>query len=42
MKNYITKLTAYEIGMLLEKKKIDPISLLEMFLENYKLLKLKW
>ena len=37
MKNDITKLTAYEIGVLLEKKKIDPISLLELFLENYNL-----
>ena len=35
MKNDITKLTAYEIGILLEKRKIDPISLLESFLENY-------
>ena len=37
MKNDITKLTAYEIGILLEKRKIDPISLLELFLENYNL-----
>ena len=37
MKNDITKLTAYEIGILLEKRKIDPISLLEIFLENYNL-----
>ena len=37
MKNDITKLTAYEIGILLEKRKIDPISLLESFLENYNL-----
>ena len=37
MKNDITKLTAYEIGLLLEKRKIDPISLLEIFLENYNL-----
>ena len=37
MKNDITKLTAHEIGVLLEKKKIDPISLLESFLENYNL-----
>jgi aspartyl-tRNA(Asn)/glutamyl-tRNA(Gln) amidotransferase subunit A len=37
MKNDITKLTAYEIGVLLEKRKIDPISLLELFLENYNL-----
>ena len=37
MKNDITKLTAFEIGILLEKKKIDPIILLELFLENYKL-----
>ena len=36
MKNDITKLTAYEIGVLLEKRKIDPISLIEIFLENYK------
>ena len=35
MKNDITKLTAYEIGTLLGNNKIDPISLLEMFLENY-------
>ena len=35
MKNDITKLTAYEIGILLNKKKIDPISLLELFIENY-------
>ena len=35
MKNDITKLTAYEIGILLEKRKIDPISLLELFLDNY-------
>ena len=39
MKNDITKLTAYEIGILLEKRKIDPISLLELFLENYNLAK---
>ena len=37
MKNDITKLTAYEIGMLLEKRRIDPISLLELFLQNYNL-----
>ena len=37
MKKNITKLTAYEIGIQLEKKKIDPISLLELFLENYNL-----
>tara|TARA_E500000178_G_C17022103_1_gene756142 strand:- start:908 stop:2260 length:1353 start_codon:yes stop_codon:yes gene_type:complete len=37
MKNDITKLTAYEIGTLLSKKKIDPIILLELFMENYKL-----
>ncbi len=37
MKNDITKLTAYEIGVLLEKRKIDPIILLESFLENYNL-----
>ena len=37
MKNDITKLTAYELGILLEKRKIDPISLLELFLENYNL-----
>ena len=37
MKNDITKLTAYEIGILLEKRKIDPINLLEIFLENYNL-----
>ena len=35
MKNDITKLTAYELGILLDKKKIDPISLLELFLKNY-------
>ena len=35
MKNDITKLTAYEIGILLNKNKIDPISLLELFIENY-------
>ena len=37
MKNDIIKLTAYEIGILLEKRKIDPLSLLEIFLENYNL-----
>ena len=37
MKNDITKLTAYEIAILLEKRKIDPVSLLELFLENYNL-----
>ena len=36
MKNDITKLTAYEIGMLLNSKKIDPVALLELFLTNYK------
>ncbi len=36
MKNDITKLTAYEIGILLDKNKIDPIILLELFLKNYK------
>lgn len=35
MKNYITKLTAYEIGTLLSEKKIDPVNLLELFIENY-------
>ena len=35
MKNDITKLTAYEIGVMLSKKKIDPVSLLELFLKNY-------
>ena len=35
MKNYITKLTAHEIGILLRKKKIDPVNLLELFIENY-------
>ncbi len=35
MKNYITKLTAYQIGTLLSKKKIDPVNLLELFIENY-------
>ena len=36
MKNDITKLTGYELGLLLDKNKIDPIVLLELFLENYK------
>ena len=35
MKNDITKLTAFEIGTLLDKNKIDPIGLLELFLENF-------
>ncbi len=35
MKNDITKLTAYEIGVMLSKNKIDPINLLELFLKNY-------
>ena len=35
MKNYITKLTAYELGVLLSEKKIDPVHLLELFIENY-------
>ncbi|MAH88794.1 MAG: hypothetical protein CMJ06_01920 [Pelagibacterales bacterium] len=36
MKNYITKLSAHEIGTLLSEKKIDPVNLLELFIENYK------
>ena len=35
MKNYITKLSAYELGTLLSEKKIDPVNLLELFIENY-------
>ena len=35
MKNDITKLTAYELGILINKKEIDPISLVELFIENY-------
>ncbi len=37
MKNDITKLTAYEIGILLDQKKIDPIILIEQFIQNYNL-----
>ena len=35
MKNDITKLTAYELGILINNKEIDPISLTELFIENY-------
>ena len=35
-KNDITKLSAYEIGELLNKKKTDPVELVELFFENYK------
>ena len=35
MENKITKLYAYEISDLLERKKIDPVVLLEQFIENY-------
>ena len=35
MKNDITKLSAYEIGLLLMEKKVDPINLVELFFENY-------
>ena len=39
MKNDITKLTAHELGILINKKKIDPISLVELFIENYNIAK---
>lgn len=35
MKNDITKLSAYEIGLLLMEKIVDPINLVELFFENY-------
>ncbi|MDA9558995.1 amidase [Alphaproteobacteria bacterium] len=35
MENNITHLYAYQISELLEKKKIDPVILLEQFIENY-------
>jgi aspartyl-tRNA(Asn)/glutamyl-tRNA(Gln) amidotransferase subunit A len=35
MENKITQLYAYQIADLLERKKIDPVILLEQFIENY-------
>ena len=35
MENKITNLYAYQISCLLERKKIDPVILLEQFIENF-------